>query len=100
MASASEMVASLHTLARDHAVRLRSTGVELDKKRLRFNDVVEVGIFYGRVSATFCPRAAASGVIEAIEACVKGSVMETTGPVLEMVQPWMQSATDPRRLSA
>ena len=87
----------LHTEARRYAGWLLAKGFTLDKKRLRFNDVVEVGLFYGRLGETFSTSLAIAGSREACEACIKGGVMEIDGnSLLMMIQPWMMTCADPR----
>lgn len=98
--TAQDIIDALQTEARAHETRLRAKGVALVKKRLRYNDAVEVGIFYGRLGERFCLGAALAGVREAVDACVAGDVAEIDGSLLAMIHPWMATAQDPRKEAA
>lgn len=92
-----EIEQHLHAGARAYVEILKDNGVPLSKKRLRFNEVVEVGFFYGRCGNTFNLSAAEAGVLEAVDACRIGSQSETEGSVINMIQMFMVSCEDPRQ---
>jgi len=77
----------LHTYARElvEQIKTRENAPRFDKKQLRFNDIVDVGAFYGAIGA--CPR---DGVREAVEACIVGDPAHVPGgSVRSMIYPWM-----------
>ena len=53
---------NLHAIARKHADRITTTGADLDRKQLRFNDIVECAV-------RFYPSTIEAGVIELVNAC-------------------------------
>ena len=93
----------LHAEARQQVDRLKTLGVVFDKKQLRFNDIVETAIRYGRCSAVFDPAAARRGLVEAISACIPNDPMyvekpnpmyvEKSNPIT-IVPDWMLSAPE------
>ena len=91
----------LHIEARKYADFLKSPDanapkdhrVDFDKKQLRWNGIVAVGIFYGRCGAKFNLDIAITGVREAVSFCDKNdpSGYIPGGSVLSAIQPWMIS---------
>lgn len=86
----------LHAIAREYAAGLQGRGAILDKKVLRWNDIVAVGVFYGSCCTPWSSDSAAAGIREAVDACVKddGSgkpdpqYIAGRGP-LSMIHGWM-----------
>ena len=93
---------ALHIEARQHADLRRWQGYVLDKKQLRWNDIVAVGMFYADCAAVATMQIAMSGVREAVDAC--GREVRSTdiigpcqsdrlyicgGSVLTMIHAWM-----------
>ena len=90
-------LARLHRFARRHAEKRKAQGAEFDKKQLRWNDIVAVGVFYGRCGAEFDMDAARGGVQEAVDSCIKNWEYGwyAGGTVLGMIQSWMISCEVP-----
>lgn len=115
--------AGLHAYARELVATHKARGHRIDKKQLRFNDIVAVGSFYARCG--FDPLnldAARAGVREAVEACISHfrqspepapvstfrgvrvlrpnmAMHIPGGSVLTMIQPWMVSQWAPTPLA-
>ena len=80
---------TLHTYAREKAAAM--IGAEFDKKMLRWNDVVAVGVFYSDCGVAPSMDVARYGIVEALQACDKANLAfyaAGRGP-LTMIQPWM-----------
>lgn len=66
----------LHTYARECMEQRKDVhGARLVKKFARFNDIVAVGLLYGRMSEGFNAEAAFGGVRDAVDACFADSPM-------------------------
>lgn len=96
--------ADLHRVAREAVDALKARGATFNKKRLRFNEIVQVGLFYARCGTIPSQEVARQGVLEAVESCVTDHPgffvgfpndhaphpHYQSGPsVLDMIQPWM-----------
>lgn len=86
----------LHAFARAYADQRASKGAIFDRKMLRYNDIVAVGVFYSRCRVTPSVDVAVAGVREAVDACVKDTGNGAPDPAyvagrgpLTMVQEWM-----------
>jgi len=82
---------SLHAHARAYATALKAAGAMFDKKHLRFNDIVEVGLHYSRCGVSPSLDVALAGVREAVDACVIDDPQYIAGKgPLTMIQLWME----------
>ena len=75
----------IHIRARAEVLRRKASGVQFDKKQLRFNDIVFTALRYGET-----PALRKAGMNEAIDACVIGDPMHVPGgSVCDIVDSWM-----------
>ena len=84
----------LHIAARRMAEDMAARGASFEKKMLRWNDIVAVGVFYSDCGAAPSMATAISGVKEALDACNKNdpaAYVPGRGP-LSMIQEWMRHA--------
>lgn len=84
----------LHVAARQIAEDMTARGASFDKKMLRWNDVVAVGVFYSDCGAAPSLATAILGIKEALDACNKNDPaahVSGRGP-LSMIQEWMRNA--------
>ena len=80
----------LHIMARELVASAIDRGAVMDKKQLRYNDIVECGKRYAESGAAFSDDVAREGVKEAVRACVVGDPMHVKGgSVLDLVPDWM-----------
>ena len=105
----------LHEFAREVVVRMKSYGVIFDKKMLRFNEIVAVGLNWSRMGFVPSDGIARAGIMDAINACVKFNPHQITwnyhadreafGPFFgrdyipgrgpeTMIQKWMEKPHD------
>jgi hypothetical protein len=79
----------LHTYARAYAAER-----VLDKKQLRWNGIVAVGVHYARCGNSADIEIAKAGIRDAVDACTIGNSMHIPGgSVLTMIQLWMEPRT-------
>lgn len=93
-----EQIKELHVKARQTFIELQEKDLPFDKKQLRYNDIVSVGVFYGQCGWGYRQEVAMKGVVEAVESCfleiTKGKpnpLFVSKGSVLSLVQDWMRS---------
>ena len=77
----------LHREAREYADLCKWKGAEFDKKHLRWNDIVEVGIFYADCGVSWSMDVALAGVREAVDACIK-EISRRPRPNVLAKKPW------------
>jgi hypothetical protein len=83
---------AMHVYARAYVARRENAGAKFDKKQLRFNDIVDVGLHYAKCCNVPTMAAARCGIVDAVDACVVGSAMHIPrGSVRSMIQPWMEA---------
>ena len=85
-----ELEKQLHVYARRRVARMQRWGRTLDKRQLRFNDIVRVGMEYMRHGEPQRVKVAFYGVKQAIDACCPASPLYVKGgDVLSLSQSWM-----------
>ena len=93
MVNIEEFVKELHIYARKQHEEMKSSGHKFDKKQLRWNDIVRVGVEYMQLGFIADPQTGLAGVREALMCCspdfpeyyIKG------GSCLSVSQPWFLS---------
>jgi hypothetical protein len=81
----------LHIYARELVDKYKSDGSQFDKKQLRFNDIVNIGLHYSRCGTIPSQAIAESGIHEAVEACIIGNLAHIKGgSILSMINKWME----------
>lgn len=81
-------ITELHAYARD---LVKFDPRTPDKKLLRYNDFVKVGIFYGQLGEDYNQELAKSGVKEAVETIYPGLFYYKGGSCLTFIQEWMRN---------
>lgn len=80
----------LHSYARERVTALKAVGVVFDKKQLRFNDIVDVGLFYAACGDNVSTDIVYAGICDAVDACIPENPMHIPkGSVQTMIQDWM-----------
>lgn len=86
------LLEELHGTARLQVHLARMDGHRIDKHTMRFNDIVNAAVQYGRMSSCFRENTARAAIYETAEYCVIGSPMHTGQPFDCMAYKWMEAA--------
>jgi hypothetical protein len=80
----------LHGTARLQVHLARMGGYTIDKQLMRFNDIVEAAMQYGKMSFVFRPDLAREMIYETPEICIKEMPEYTGKPFDRKAYQWME----------